>query len=568
MGIFSRKKKEDKTAADPVWQENPLFEQEGPQRISTVNVPMRDLYDELSASKKGGSGLFKKNSDKYNEVSDSMVRVLSLLASPLKKNDYESTKEVARQVTNSYQNLVSKCDRYLNRYAFSDRGKARQDIVEKIKAQAMEDQLTLTTYWGQYQTLPASEQASNVWQAVEIARRKKFYMKKADSEHSHVGGLASRLTVLKEGDLENTDTSGFFKDAEIFTYYEDKEVLIFKLMERALKLSPISDSLYEKAKEKMLSCTSSWDLTNTSIQSLADILKNMDEMLTVPEFSSYVKSLCALADSYDITSYNIRTKGLLNVNLQDGESINLTNRNVATSRMADLLGAGDVIARSETVEMVEPGKATGRVGNLMQKAEGKAAAAIAERYKNKTASSDSGDISQKITGNLQRQLTNLQVLDYITGQIDRHTNNYFIQEDESTGMLTGVTGIDNDFSFGDAFQLNNIIGQNGISIFNDDGTFHIPHMDAAMADRILAVNKEQLFFLLGDLLDPSAIENAWKRLAQVQTAIKKEKEESGSHFFLQNQEWNAETLEEFKNTTVTGMFNKKIGGTYVSRLLL
>ena len=40
---------------------------------------------------------------------------------------------------------------------------------------------------------------------VEIARRKKFYMKKADSEHSHVGGLASRLTVLKEGDLENTD---------------------------------------------------------------------------------------------------------------------------------------------------------------------------------------------------------------------------------------------------------------------------------------------------------------------------------------------------------------------------
>ena len=91
---------------------------------------------------------------------------------------------------------------------------------------------------------------------------------------------------------------------------------------------------------------------------------------------------------------------------------------------------------------------------------------------------------------------------------------------------------------------------------------------AAMADRILAVNKEQLFFLLGDLLESSAIENAWKRLAQVQTAIKKEKEESGSHFFLQNQEWNAETLEEFKNTTVTGMFNKKIGGTYVSRLLL
>lgn len=60
MGIFSRKKKEDKTAVSPVWQENPLFEQEGPQRISTVNVPMRNLYDELSASKKGGADFLKR----------------------------------------------------------------------------------------------------------------------------------------------------------------------------------------------------------------------------------------------------------------------------------------------------------------------------------------------------------------------------------------------------------------------------------------------------------------------------------------------------------------------------
>ena len=89
-----------------------------------------------------------------------------------------------------------------------------------------------------------------------------------------------------------------------------------------------------------------------------------------------------------------------------------------------------------------------------------------------------------------------------------------------------------------------MIGQNGISVLNDDGTFYIPHMDTAMADRIMAVNKN------------------------VQTAIKQKKAEKENHFFLQDQDWNANTLEEFRNkiTPSLRVSGLDTGGTYLSSL--
>ena len=569
MGIFSKKEKEDKPVAENAWINNAIYE---PKVANNDHFPMNDLYQELSDSKKGEIGLFKKNSDKYKEVSDSLKLVLKQMEAPL-GNNIPALEKTSHDLETAYDVLKKACNNYLRRYAFSSTGKARQDIVQKIKEQAVADQLALKTYLGEYQILPDSERASKVWEAMEISRRKRFYMNDSDSAFDHVGGEASRLTVLKEGDLKDTTTSGFFKDTEIFTYRTDSYEHIFDIMDHARKICPISNDLYKKAvktikqaiqkNKDLIKKRAAYNQTekNATVGQLSESLTSMNELLTIPEFSSYVKTVCALANSYDTTSDHMQGRGYLNLNLQNGKSVNLTNRNVATSHMADLLGAGDVIARSETVEMIEPGKSTPRVGNLMQKAEGKAAAYY-------SSSSYSGDVSKKITGNLQRQLVNLQVLDYITGQIDRHTNNYFIQEDKDTGMLTGVTGIDNDFSFGNNEQLGSTIGENGISIFHDDGTFLIPHMDAAMADRILAVNKDQLLFLLGDLLEPAAIDGAWKRLSQVQTAIKKKKEEEGNHFFLQNHEWNAETLEDLNNTTHRDVYgNKNNIGNYVARLL-
>lgn len=303
----------------------------------------------------------------------------------------------------------------------------------------------------------------------------------------------------------------------------------------------------------------------------ADLLKQMSGADS-PEAYEYVKAV----SSYIIGIQNSLAIGkrTLNWDLSNGKSINLTNRNVATSRVAELLGVGDVVAKSETVEMFEHGNETSRTGNLMQKAAGTEANTYLKRHADTiNESSLSSDVAtarkehglaQKISGNFQRQMINLQVLDYITGQIDRNHGNYFLQEDEN-GMLTGVTGIDNDLSFGDYNPDDyGAIDKHGRSIVNKKGDkFLIPYMDANMAERIKNINKDQLSFLLGDLLDEKSIDQACERLAKVQKLLKEKEADPNDHFLLQDNEWNQETLKKFFTEERDATFG---GTSYLQRL--
>ncbi len=56
-----------------------------------------------------------------------------------------------------------------------------------------------------------------------------------------------------------------------------------------------------------------------------------------------------------------------------------------------------------------------------------------------------GDLSDNAKANLQEQLNGLEWTDLLTGQVDRHSGNYFV---DVQGDTVKVTGIDNDFCFG------------------------------------------------------------------------------------------------------------------------
>ena len=47
---------------------------------------------------------------------------------------------------------------------------------------------------------------------------------------------------------------------------------------------------------------------------------------------------------------------------------------------------------------------------------------------------------------LKKDIANLQILDWLCGNPDRHFHNIFYKFDEA-GNVTGVVGIDNDLSF-------------------------------------------------------------------------------------------------------------------------
>ncbi|MCM2369893.1 hypothetical protein [Aporhodopirellula aestuarii] len=114
------------------------------------------------------------------------------------------------------------------------------------------------------------------------------------------------------------------------------------------------------------------------------------------------------------------------------------NRNIACGLVSELLDT-TVIPKSRFAV------ARGKVGLLMDKAPGKTAWAY--RFGKKPWD---GELSEKALASLQEQLMDLQVCDILTGQPDRHGENYLVN---CEGDQVTITGIDCDFAFGKNIEV-------------------------------------------------------------------------------------------------------------------
>jgi len=122
---------------------------------------------------------------------------------------------------------------------------------------------------------------------------------------------------------------------------------------------------------------------------------------------------------------------------------------------------------------------------------------------------------------VQRGLSDLEVSDFITGQMDRHNGNIFI--DPATGK---VTGIDNDLGFPEVSRdtLMRDVAMNGKMV---TGMPRMMHKETA--DKILAVDPKEFRKALSKSppkggptpLSDEAIDGAVERLKALQTELKK-----------------------------------------------
>jgi hypothetical protein len=215
------------------------------------------------------------------------------------------------------------------------------------------------------------------------------------------------------------------------------------------------------------------------------------------------------------------------------QDVRLGNRSIAMSRLDTLLGGG-VIARTEAALKGDT------LGTFQWGATGLEAKTLLY-----------ADTVPKDDKNLPRLLSRLQLIDAIAGQVDRHAGNYFVQRDD-TGKVTGITGIDLDMAWVPSAPTkgpreDKRTGQfefsveHGSRAKSDGGsTDHYPGFsrfcDGVLADKIIAVQPDDLRVILIDLLDKPSVDAAVTRLVQLQTLLGELKKKG---LLIEPNEWNA-----------------------------
>ncbi|MBQ3104931.1 MAG: hypothetical protein IJC59_03595 [Lachnospiraceae bacterium] len=519
------------------------------------------------------------NSEKFQSLDDSLREVLDLLSHQLPKNDVRESNSILMQVGVAYGRLITACEGYVSfRLHLTSAGRARQRIAKEILHRARTDQRGLAAYMDSSVSMEEDQRAGTVSEALGMARRRTLVLNgKTEGELKHVGGVSSFIAVLERGDLTDVSASGFFKEEDIFTYRRAKENALMAL-DTVQKRSPIAQADYQSIRQAILD-EPEIGQTPDYTEHFAVAAKRTEKYWKDRVFHEYVNAVIKTAAAISQVGAKIDSSEL-GMYLKMGESVNMSRRNVASSRIAQLFGVGDLIAQSETATLKDE-NGTLKMGNLMQKARGTEAMKAAHELQrdnfrrmrkeynynvNKPLKENMPLIADDyLTPEFLKSLTSLQVLDNLMGQADRHAGNFMIDQNDQK-RLGRVQGIDNDFAFGYTTEIG--AGGYNRSIFNrgtslsetDPGELTLPYMDAALADRIVAVRPEEVRLVLADLIEEPAIEAFLVRLDMIQKGILRDRRENpdSGRYLKTTEDW-AQTLEFFKQDAKTKDYSTYVG---------
>lgn len=505
---------------------------------------LKDLYTDLRRSQKGGVPVW--NSSLYNKVVNSLKAINNAMSVHFTDNPTENHKMLS-EMDGKYRELISACNAYTARSPRTEAGIARKNIVLHIQEKASTDLLALGAVRTDFCALSPEEQRQKDWnQLLDQSRTIHLTVKDFAAFGKETGGQASevyRLTAqnstVKGADgtpIQLSDTH-YFKPEDEFDMSQKNVAaqIAEKTFERFPSLTKNDKKLIrEWASRPLLQGTESHK--DSGLESKLTGL-SQDGIAAIHFIDDRVPSAYITSDTV-----------MERLKIGEGsEKVNMTRRNVATSRMAALLGVGNLVAKSETAEIYDEATGSTIRGNLMEQARGQMSgnditAKAKEDKKTITFSStkERPDVLLNSTGNFQRDLCSLQVFDNICGQIDRHGGNFLVTKNEQ-GELSDLQGIDNDGAFGLNENGAFINGQgNTRNAYNiQTGEMELPFLDRAFAERINAVDPEMIKYALKDLLTEREIAAVITRLNSVKKAISTMDESR----LLRDEDWNDDTAQ-------------------------
>lgn len=514
------------------------------QNPAMARDSLKDLYTDLRRSQKGGVPVW--NSSLYNKVVNSLKAINNAMSVHFTDNPTQNHKMLS-EMDDKYRQLISACNEYTSRSPRTEAGIARKNIVLHIQEKASTDLIALSAVRTDFCALSPEEQRQKDWNQL-LNQSRTIHLtvsnfseigKEAGGQASEVRTLTAQNATVKGADgtpVQLSDTH-YFKPEDEFDMSKDNDSakIVENMLQRFPKLTDQDKMIIRRWANRPLAQGENGD-KDSAIESRLRGL-SPDGVIAIHFINDRVPSAHIMTDTV-----------MKRLKIGEGsEKVNMTRRNVATSRMAALLGVGNLVAKSETAEIYDEATGSTIRGNLMEQARGQMSgndltAKAKEDKKTITYSStkERPDVLLNSTGNFQRDLCSLQVFDNICGQIDRHGGNFLVTQNEQ-GELSDLQGIDNDGAFGlnESGAFLSGMGNNRNAYNIETGEMELPFLDRAFAERINAVDPEMIKYALKDLLTEKEIGAVITRLEDVKKAISTMDESR----LLRDEDWNDDTAQ-------------------------
>lgn len=267
--------------------------------------------------------------------------------------------------------------------------------------------------------------------------------------------------------------------------------------------------------------------------------------VTKSEIKNYFKKNTIDTTNISEGAFDILTKGMDNLLDSPGNEINayslglkdnerIDQRNSAMSVVAGLFGSGDLLARSDSMKYIgEDGNEV--EGTFMEF--GKGADLIGDPLTCRHVSTNPYK-DRKAKNRFLKSVADLQIIDFICGNVDRHRGNLLYQFDEN-GNVTGVQGIDNDSSF--PKESNSEMDGENLKVISK-----------SMSDKVNKITPEMLkFSLRGRGLSDEEISASVKRFTNLKDYIK-----LGKVKVVKDETFHRLTDEELTGTHQPNLFNQ------------
>lgn len=184
------------------------------------------------------------------------------------------------------------------------------------------------------------------------------------------------------------------------------------------------------------------------------------------------------------------------------------NRKLATREFSILLGIENLIPEVHISTIVIDGKQ--KIGTLMVQGGDVSPCALSVEER-----------SNIKVDTFLRDITNLEIFDFLCYQLDHRLGNYNIVYGEEKNII-GVSAFDNDAY--KTFFINPLIPKAtycGCESFIDaKGFFNRPFIDKHLADRIFSITKNEIYCALSPYLSTMQLWALWKRIKQVRKALR------------------------------------------------